>query len=600
MNELEIRQRISDIEREIARLPEGSITKKRINDKEYFYHRVTRNGKRTESYVPFEDVEELRSSIDKRKSLKNELKTLKAKVEDNAAIRKNKKQASDVRIDAVFRYTYQLRPLIDLVKGYKKRECISALRDYIFGDYIEKVFILYGLRRTGKTTMIRQIMGEMSDRELEQTAFIQVSSQDTLADIYTALGDLKDNGYKYVFIDEVTLLEDFVEGAALFADIFVSSGMKIVLSGTDSLGFIFSKGEQLYDRCILLHTTFIPYREFEEVLGIKGIDEFIRYGGTMSLSGINYNAYATFANEQNTEEYIDTAIAKNIQHSLKIYQYGGHFRSLLDLYEKGELTNVINRVVENINHSFTRHVVERTFQSHDLSVTAANLLRDRENPVNIREHLDFDEVTKGIMRVLEILNKEEQSIDIEDSHMSQIREYLLLLDLIMEIDLENIPVNSKRSTITVITQPGLRYAQAKAVVDNVLLDASFQELSITERSRIVERLMSEIRGRMMEEIILLETKIANPNKHVFKLQFDVGEFDMVIADPSTLTCKIYEIKYSKEIVKDQYQHLTDEQKCAMTVHRYGEITGKYLIYRGPDSSDGDIRYLNVEEYLKSL
>ena len=48
MDELQIRQRISDIEREIARLPEGSISKKRINDKEYYYHRITRNGKRTE------------------------------------------------------------------------------------------------------------------------------------------------------------------------------------------------------------------------------------------------------------------------------------------------------------------------------------------------------------------------------------------------------------------------------------------------------------------------------------------------------------------------------------------------------------------------
>ena len=495
---------------------------------------------------------------------------------------------------------YQLQMLIDQVKGDKKRECIGALRDYVFGDYIEKVFILYGLRRTGKTTLIKQIMGEMSELDLDRTAFIQVSSQDTLSDIYSVLKRLKDDGYKYVFIDEVTLLEDFVEGAALFSDIFVSSGMKIVLSGTDSLGFIFSKGDQLYDRCILLHTTFIPYREFEDVLGIKGIDEYIRYGGTMSLSGINYNADATFADEKNTEEYIDTAIAKNIQHSLRIYQHGGHFRSLLDLYEKGELTNVINRVVENINHSFTRRVVERSFQSHDLSVTAANLLRDRENPVNIKEHLDVDEVTKGIMRVLDILNKEEQSVDIDDTHMSQIKEYLLLLDLIMEIDLEYFPVDDRRSTITIITQPGLRYAQAKAVVDNVLSDASFQELSITERNRILERLLSEIRGRMMEEIILLETKIANPNKHVFKLQFDVGEFDMVIADPSALTCEIYEVKYSKEIVQDQYRHLTDEQKCAMTAHRYGNITGKYVIYRGPDSSEGDIKYLNVEEYLKSL
>lgn len=600
MDELQIRQRISEIEREIARLPEGSISKKTINGKEYYYHRITRNGKRKESYVSFEDVDYLKSRIDKRKSLEKELKTLKAQIVDVASSKKTWKRTSDERIDAVFRHAYQLQMLIDQVKGYKKRECIGALRDYVFGEYIEKVLILYGLRRTGKTTMIKQIMGEMSDSELDQTAFIQVTSKDSLSDIYSVLSRLKDNGYKYVFIDEVTLLEDFVEGAALFSDIFVSSGMKIVLSGTDSLGFVFSKGDQLYDRCILLHTTFIPYREFEEVLGIKGIDEYIRYGGTMSLSGINYNADATFANEQNTEEYIDTAIAKNIQHSLRIYQHGGHFRSLLDLYEKGELTNVINRVVENINHSFTKRVVESTFQSNDLSLTASNLLRDRENPVNIKDHIDVDEVTKGIMRVLDILNKEEQSIDIDENHMSQIKEYLLLLDLIMEIDLEYFSVDNRRSSITVITQPGLRYAQAKAVVDNVLLDASFQGLSITERKRILERLMSEIRGRMMEEIILLETKMANPNKHVFKLQFDVGEFDMVIADTSKLTCEIYEVKYSKEIVKEQYRHLMDEQKCAMTVHRYGDITGKYVIYRGPDSHEEDISYLNVEEYLKSL
>ena len=57
--------------------------------------------------------------------------------------------------------------------------------------------------------------------------------------------------------------------------------------GTDSLGFLFTEDEQLYDRCVLLHTTFIPYREFESVLGIHGIDEYIRYGGTMSLGGVH-------------------------------------------------------------------------------------------------------------------------------------------------------------------------------------------------------------------------------------------------------------------------------------------------------------------------
>lgn len=598
MEQNELMNRIAELEREIAVLPEGSITRKKIKDKEYYYHRVTRDGKRSEQYVSFEEVAKLRSEIEKRKTLEKELKELKAQI----VLFEMDNTEEHLRLDfkTTVRTGKQLTAQIAITRKYKKRECISKLREYVFGASRDKVFILYGLRRTGKTTMIRQILTEMSGVEFKKAAFIQIKFRDTLSDVDADLRLLEENGYKYVFIDEVTLMEDFIEGAAIFSDIYASSGMKIVLSGTDSLGFAFSKEEQLYDRCIMLHTTFIPYREFEEVLGIKGIDEYIRYGGTMSLGGINYNADAPFADHRTTEEYIDTAIAKNIQHSLKMYQYGGHFRQLLDLYEGGELTNVINRVVENINHSFTRNVVERTFKSHDISVTANNLLKDRENPVNIKAHMDLDAVTLGIMQVLDILNKEEQSIDINDVHMTQVKEYLRLLDLVMEIDLEYLPDVNQNGKLTVITQPGMRYAQAGAIVENLLCDAKFQELSAEERKRILDRLLSEIRGRMMEDIVLLETKLARPDKKVFKLQFPVGEIDMVVADPKALTCKIYEVKYSKEQVAEQYRHITDDEKCAMTRHRYGDILGRYVIYRGENSKTTGVQYLNVEDYLKSL
>ena len=596
MSQEELMNAIAEIEREIAILPEGSITKKKIRDKEYYYHRITRNGKRVEKYIDFKDVAELKDRIDRRKKLEKDLKELKKQIIPEKATTKEE----HLEFKTTVRTGSRLRAQIAVTKKYKKRECIRELRDYVFGSQTDKVFVIYGLRRTGKTTMIRQILTELPETEFRKAAFIQVRSRDILEDIDEYLRLLETKGFKYVFIDEVTLMEDFIEGAALFSDIYASSGMKIVLSGTDSLGFAFSKEEQLYDRCIMMHTTFIPYREFEEVLGIKGIDEYIRYGGTMSLSGVNYNEDAIFASARSAEEYIDTAIAKNIQHSLKMYEYGGHFRSLLDLYEKGELTNVINRVVENINHSFTRSVVERTFKSHDIAVTASNLLRDREAPMNIKAHMDLDAVTRGMMQMLDILNKEEQSIQIEDYHMAQIEEYLTLLDLIMKIDLESLPEVNRKESVTVITQPGMRYAQANAIVSNLLLDAKFSELSLVERQRILDRLLSEIRGRMMEDIVLLETKIAYPEKKVFKLQFAVGEFDMVVFDSKELNCKIYEVKYSKEQVPEQSRHLKDEEKCAMTSHRYGEITGKYVIYRGESGSLEGIQYLNVEEYLKSL
>lgn len=599
MRQEDIYNRIAEIEREIAKLPEGNITKKRIRDKEYYYHRISKDGKRKENYVSFEELPMLKEQIDMRKALEKELKKLKLSIPKDGQD-KEKKEKKEMSFKTMVRVGKQLESQIALTRRYKKRECIGRLREYIFGPEQDKVLIIYGLRRTGKTTMIRQILTELSPSEFNKAAFIQVKTSDTLADVDTDLKLLEKNGFRYVFIDEVTLMEDFIEGAAIFSDIYASSGMKIVLSGTDSLGFAFTKEEQLYDRCILMHTTFIPYREFEEVLGIHGIDEYIRYGGTMSLSGINYNDDTPFSDAKRTEDYIDTAIAKNIQHSLKAYQYGGHFRLLLELYEQGELTNVIHRVVENINHSFTKSVIERSFNSHDISVTAANLLKDRENPINIKEHMNLDKITAEIMKMLDILNKEEQSIEIENDHMIQIKEYLTMLDLIMEIDLESLPEVSKKGKVTIITQPGMRYAQAKAIVENMLLDAEFQELSVKERQRILERVLSEIRGRMIEEIVLLETRLAFPDKKVFKLQFPVGEFDMVVHDPKKLTCKIYEVKYSREMVPEQYRHLEDEDKCNMTVHRYGDITGKYVIYHGDTDDSGDVKYLNIEEYLKSL
>ena len=594
MEHAELLKRTDELEREIALLPRGSVAVKRIKDKEYYYHRINENGKRRETYVDFDKVDELRAQIEKRKVLEKELKELKRQLPKTT-----KPKKAELPFSTYVRVGEQLDSMAATVAKYKKRACYSTIHDYVFGEQQDKVFILYGLRRTGKTTLIRQIILNMKPEERRKVAFIQIKSTDTLSDINADLRILEANGYMYVFVDEVTLMEDFIEGAALFSDIYAGSGMKLVLSGTDSLGFIFTKHEQLYDRCIMLHTTFIPNREFEQVLGIQGIDNYIRYGGTMSISGVNYNE-STFTTKQSTDEYIDSAIARNIQHSLKYYQDGGHFRNLYDLYKKGELTSAINRVVEDINHRFTKEVLTRTFSSHDLSLSARNLLHDRENPVDLYQTIDREAVTVTLKSMLDILDKEEQKVEIDETHAAQIKEYLTMLDLLMEVELRYLPHVNQRDSITVITQPGLRYAQATALVNSMLLDEQFSALSAVERSRILERILSEIKGRMMEDIVLLETNLAIPDKQVFQLQFVVGEFDMVVADAETLTCEIFEIKHSKEVIPAQYRHLTDTEKCAQTEHRYGKITDRTVIYRGETTESENVRYVNVEEYLKLL
>ena len=587
-------QRIIDLEREIATLPSGSVSKKTIKDKIYYYHRVNRDGKVKETYVSFDDVDELKAQIKKRRELEKELKELR-RLEPALP-----QSGFSDEFNTYIRIGESLKRYVSSVKKYNKRECFSKLHEYIYGGHQDRVFVLYGLRRTGKTTLIRQLIADMNESDFQKSAFIQVKVQDDLAKLNKDLQSLEKKGYKYVFIDEVTLMEDFIDGAALFSDIYAACGMKIVLSGTDSLGFLFTKSEELYDRCITLHTTFIPYREFENVLGIKGIDEYIRFGGTMSLSGVKYNEESPFADKKKTDEYIDTAIAKNIQHSLEHHKDGRNFRHLFKLYEKKELTNAINRVVEDINHRFTVDVLTRTFKSTDLSISAKNLLKDKNNSVDILGSIDREAVEKRLMQALEILNIEDQTADIDVTCALEIKEYLELLDLLMEIDEETLPISNAETKKAIITQPGMRYSQATELVNSILQDKKFSDFSATERAYILDRILSEVKGRMLEDIILIETKMANPDKQVFQLRFAIGEFDMVVADSKTLSCEIYEIKYSKEIVEKQYQHLTDVKKCEDTEFRFGEIKGKFVIYRGETTEVDGIKYVNAEEYLKSL
>ena len=576
----------------ISQLPPGNITYKTINGKRYPYYQWTdkETGKQRNRVVKPDELEELSFKISTRKDLEKRIK---------AAGEKTYESREEVEFFSFVLRGKDLKEFAQPTAQWQKRECFSQIHDYVYGNSIDRVFILYGLRRTGKTTLIRQLIAEMPEEMLEKTAFMQVNSTLNLARMNLDLKRLSDLGYRYLFIDEVTLMDDFIEGAALFSDVYATRGIKIILSGTDSLGFVFSEDRELYDRCYMLHTTFVPYREFEGVLGLKGIDEYIRYGGTMSLGGVDYNRLGmTFATKESTAEYVDSAIAHNIQHSLKNYQYGNHFRSLRELFEKNELTSAINRIVEDMNHRFTLSVLTKDFKSSDLALSTKNLLRDKSEPNTILLQIDREEVTEKLRHLFEIKNKPEQTVEISDAHRYEIKEYLDLLDLTIDLDVVYMSNLNKKEKHTAVSQPGMRYSQAESLIKSLMNDAVFRTLPLAERNAVTQRILSGVQGRMLEDIVLLETKIARPECEVFKLLFDVGEFDMVIFNSETASCEIYEIKHSKEIVPQQTKHLLDEKKCMDTEFRYGTITGKYVLYRGETKMVDDVQYLNVEQYLK--
>ena len=602
MDERKRQEMILELERQIADLPIGYISKKTINGKVQYYHQWTENGKKRSQYLRNGEMEPLREQIEQRKILQAQLKELRSGMP--------KVRQPNLNFETNVIVGTGLEAMSQGVKNWGLRDCFDQMEGYLYGKEYDRVCLVFGLRRTGKTTMIRQAIGRMTKGNLSRAAYIKARKGDNMAMMNRDLKKLFDAGFRYVFIDEVTLMEDFIDSAALFSDVFAAMGMKIVLSGTDSLGFWLAMDQELYDRAKPIHTTFIPYREYSRLLGINSIDEYIRYGGTLRAGELAFddqdvNAQdASFRDDESTRRYIDTAICRNIQHSLACYEAGGHFRHLHSLYEAGELTSAINRIIEDMNHRFLISVLTDDFRSHDLRLTAANLRKERnpEKRTDVLDHIDTQAVTQRLMELLDIRNKEEQSIGITSSHITEIKQYLSALELIVDCPIETAEPGTKPLEHILFTQPGMRYCQAQALVHALLKDPQFSALSEYEKTQVTDRILEEVRGRMMEDIVLLETmKAADKNHRVFKLQFEAGEFDMVIYDQKENCCEIFEIKHSSEQVPLQYRHLIDEDKCRRTERRFGPIQRRYVLYRGEDIQlENGVQYRNVEAFLKGL
>lgn len=601
----DINIQISDLESQIASLPVGYISKKMINGKERYYQQWTENGKIKSKYIKNEEVEEFQKKIEFRKSLQSKLSELKS----SAAFIETP-SIKDAKFNLRIMYGKDLKDFASQTKDFHKRDCFTQIQEYLYSDTLDKVCLVYGLRRTGKTTMLRQCFYEMKEGDFKRSVYIKATVTDTMAALNKDLKQLRELGIKYVFIDEVTLISDFIDSAAILSDIYSAMGMKIVLSGTDSLGFWLAVHEELYDRAVMVHTTYIPFSEHSRLLGINDVDEYIRYGGTLKAGVWNFenkevNAEdASFRDNESTRIYIDTAICSNIQHSLKCYQDGNHFRNLYNLYEKKELTGAINRIIENESHKFLVQILTDDFKSHDLHLLGRNLRKEREeeNRIEIFDNLNEVSVTKNLMEILEIKNKDLQIVQITDDHVEEIKEYLEALDLLDECDLRAIGKKLKFSENKIFTQPGMRFCQAKALVHSILKDEKFDQLSEPVKTFITERLLATVMGHMLEDIVLLDTKRRyGKSKEVFKLYFAAGEFDMVIYDKKKAEIECFEIKHSDEIVEEQAKHLLNEDNIANTEKIYGKVTRRCVLYKGGSGiASNGIEYKNVEEFLNEI
>ena len=592
---------------ELKSLPKGYISRKVIRGRETFYLQWKENGKVKSKYLKHDEVDGFREQIRRRHAIQEIL------LKEGVSVGESSFGNGEADFETDVKTGVALRMFAKGVEKWERRDALNDILKYVRGDTIDRVMIVYGLRRTGKTTMLRQAICDLSDAAFSKAAYVKMSPTNEMAELGRDMDRLQRGGYRYVFIDEVTLMKDFVSDAALLSDIYAGMGMKVVLSGTDSLGFWLSLKDELYDRAFLLHTTFIPFREHSRLLKVDDVDDYIRYGGTLRMGERDFDdpaafaADASFRDDETTRRYIDTAIASNIQHSLAFADDGRYFGKLRELFDAGELTNAINRIIEDMNHRFLVEVVTRSFVSHDLGSAAQLLRRERRAELRNRilEAVDKVSITQTLMGTLSIVNEPEQTVKIEPTHVRQIEAYLKALDLIMTCPIESADSEQTEQERILFTQPGMRFAQAQALIHALGKDKIFRAETERERMRICAKIESDVMGRMLEDIVLGETIRAIPYRRdkynqlrVFKLVFPRGEFDMVICDPEKSTCRLYEIKHTTERDDGQLCHLCDSEKLAYVEHNYGAVLSRTVLYRGEDfKHPSGVEYRNVGKWL---
>ena len=603
---------IEKLENQIAELPKGYVTHRTVNKKVYYYRQGTNNGEQFSIRIPDEEVDFVSKQIELRKQLEKQLKTIAVKTTPKKIANPSLNLSTSCSTGQV------LRNFAKPSRKFQKRDCYETVKKYVYGGTEDKVCVVYGLRRTGKTTLLKQLISEFDEENFSKTAYIKCRTKDTIANLNKDIIQLRDAGYKYLFIDEVTLINDFIDSSSLFSDVYAAQGMKIVLSGTDSLGFHFAINDELYDRAVMVHTTYIPFKEHSRLLGINDIDEYIRYGGTLKAGEIDFDSKelnakdASFRDDESTRYYIDTAICSNIQHSLECFKDGRYFRQLKSLYEADELTNAINRIIEDLNHNFTVKVITRLFKSRDFGSAAQELrsAKNDEKRTTILDEIDTTQILETLKQILSIKEKEEQSIGITPVHIEEIKEYLKSLDLIEKVNIEqryaDNPTLNSTEYYYIFTQPGMRYCQAQALIFSLLKDPQIDGLDIKLKNLITTKISEDVIGHMLEDIVMLETRKSlskkwNNKKEAFKLQFSDGEFDMIITDSESGTCQIFEVKHSKERFEKQYQHLINKEKLELTEKIYGAILSRTVLYKGESCmEENGVEYKNVEEYLKEL
>lgn len=491
----------------------------------------------------------------------------------------------------------EIRNVIDneLLRSYKERDLMPQLVNYLKGENDGKVMVLRGLRRTGKTVMMQQAV--INHINTDDALYIQCQDNDNTNDIADVILDSKK---KYVFLDEVTKVSDFINFASVFSDESATAGHKIVMAGTDSLGFAFAKNNELFNRMHEIRTTYIPFAEYSNLTG-NDLFNYMRYGGTLSKENHFYN-------EDSLVEYTNSAIIDNILHTYEHWDKGKHqidfypaktakdIRSLVNYYVREETKRFIVDSLEKFEAS-EFHSPAQIFETRARKKKRFPEMYNDEHIPDTKPLRD-EKLTDEWQQILQI--NDTYPFEITDGLIAEIRENLINLDVLTCVK------NDKNKYLYYFTQPGLRYCHIQLAIDTLVHNERIQkEYSKADIDAVISKIREDIEGHLLEDIVLLDMEkrfTGNQDISVRKFSQGSAEYDVVVTNNSTHESIAFEVKRSNKKVEAQKNHMKNTE-FQNTFERLTntKVVNKAILYSGETQKDNEgFQYINTSDFLKNV
>ena len=327
----------------------------------------------------------------------------------------------------------KLNGVVESVSSYKYRSCFEDLQFHINSGTRHNITTIFGLRRTGKTVLMKQAIKDLLERGVSPSkiAYITLSNSDNLDNCASSISVtqvlrtlFESFDYQYILLDEVTYVSDDL---GFLSDFSQSNGFdstkRLVISGTVVLGFLPVLSDYLFDRTNIIRTSYISYSEYYNVLR-KTFLEYFEDGCVFAADEYYKEAH----NEINKAEgYLQSAIADTLFSALLRYDVLSHsYSALYRVHDKYKFKLAIYNWLKEFGAELTSNLLDKQFRVVRLS----KFIRGYQRTLNSIDWDDFKKQFTSQYRDF-ILPAVQDSDRVANSELVQdIGKYLNDIDLI--------------------------------------------------------------------------------------------------------------------------------------------------------------------------